>query len=73
MLVLLDKIEGVNQLGPLLRFKKLFRRICACSKKRGEKYKVRKTVNLPPEDPRRPPPGGNAQAQREHKLLMQAF
>ena len=59
-LVLLDKIEVVNQLKPFL-FKKLAKRICSCSE---EKYKVRKTTSLPPKDPRRRPPGANAQVQR---------
>ena len=48
ILVLLDKIEMVNQLEQLLLFKKLFKRICTCSE---ERYKVRKTVSLPPTDP----------------------
>ena len=60
----------VNQREPLLLFKTLAKRICACSE---EKYKVKKTASLPPKDPRRHPPGGNAQAQREHKLLALAF
>ena len=47
-LVLLDKIEVVNQWEPLLLFKKLAKRICTCSE---EKYKVRKTTSLPPKDP----------------------
>ena len=68
-LVLLDKIEVVNQWEPLLMFKKLAKRICTCSE---EKYKVRRTVSLPPTDPQRRPPGGNAQVQREHKLLTPA-
>ena len=50
ILVLLDKIEWVNQLEPLLLYKKLAKRICACFE---EKHKVRKTVSLPPKDPRR--------------------
>ena len=70
MLVLLDKIEVVNQQETLLLFKKLAKRICACSE---EKYKVKKTASLPPTGPRRRPPGGNAQVQREHKLLTPAF
>ncbi|XP_074725761.1 uncharacterized protein LOC141943924 isoform X1 [Strix uralensis] len=60
----------VNQREPLLWFKTLAKRICACSE---EKYKVKKTVSLPPKDPQRQPPGGNAQVQREHKLLTAAF
>ena len=48
ILVLLDKIEWVNRLKPLLLFKKLAKRICACSE---EKYKVRKTETLPPKIP----------------------
>ncbi|XP_074667073.1 uncharacterized protein LOC141917629 isoform X2 [Strix aluco] len=51
------------------KLRKLAKRICACS---GEKYKVRKTTSLPPKAPRRRPPGGNAQVQREHKLLTPA-
>ena len=46
--MLLDKIEVVNQWEPLLLFKKLAERICTCSE---EKYKVRRTVSLPPTDP----------------------
>ena len=52
MLVLLDKEEVINQWEPLLLFKKLAKRICACS---GEKYKVRRTVSPPPTDPRDAP------------------